>query len=39
MKETPEDFILKHAAQPYDAARRREYYLRTRELKGKSRIW
>jgi hypothetical protein len=32
---TPEEFILMHAAQPYDAAKRREYYLRTRELKGR----
>lgn len=35
MAATPEEFILKHATQPYDAAKRREYYLRTRELKGK----
>ena len=32
---TPEQFILKHALQPYDAAKRREYYLKTRELKGR----
>jgi hypothetical protein len=35
VKITPQEFILKHAAQPYDAAKRREYYLRTRELKGR----
>lgn len=32
---TPEQFVMKHAAQPYDAAKRREYYLKTRELKGR----
>jgi hypothetical protein len=32
---TPEDFIMKHAAQTYDPAKRREQYLKTRELKGR----
>lgn len=35
MKITPQEFIMKHAAQPYDPAKRREYYLKTRELKGR----
>lgn len=32
---TPEEFILIHADRRYDATKAREYYLRTRELKGR----
>lgn len=32
---TPEEFILQHAEQPYDPVKAREYYLRTRKLKGR----
>lgn len=35
MKITPEEFILMHGTQLYDPAKRREYYLKTRELKGR----
>lgn len=30
------DFILSHSRQAYDPKKRREYYLRTRELKGRT---
>lgn len=30
------DFVLSHSEQPYDPIKRREYYLRTRELKGRA---
>lgn len=32
---TPEDFVLQHGRVPYDPVKRREYYLRTRQLKGR----
>lgn len=32
---TPDDSALIHGRQPYDAAKAREYYLRTRKLKGR----
>jgi hypothetical protein len=32
---TSEDIILEHASRPYDPRKRREYYLRTRQLKGR----
>lgn len=35
MSQTAEDFILRHAQVPYDPQRAHEYYLRTRELKGR----
>jgi hypothetical protein len=36
MTVTPEEFILEHAKTPYDPVKRREYYLKTRELKGRT---
>jgi hypothetical protein len=36
MKLTPEEVILQHAKAPYDPAKRRERYLRTRQLKGRA---
>lgn len=35
MSQTAENFILRHAQVPYDPQRAHEYYLRTRELKGR----
>jgi outer membrane murein-binding lipoprotein Lpp len=32
---SPEEFILFHAEQPYDAAKAHEYYERTKKLKGR----
>lgn len=32
-----DDLIIKHARTPYDPVKRREYYLRTRQLKGRQR--